>query len=147
MAWDFRFQLNLELIHASEDPQRFTSVLSTLAPTYTARAGEQKVVRSGNVRVVQRSVWRARLHDEKYLHSTSDNLESVLENALELLTPYSGLFHEIKEGGYAYLQLVWFADSIHSVTVIPAKILATCGTAGLDLDIEFYGPNSSELDE
>jgi hypothetical protein len=142
MAWDFQYCLTLDLSHFSIDPDEISARITHLNPR-TARVGDQRVMSSGATRRSTNSVWSARLHDSEFLHSESHDFGNTLRACLTKLTPHGELFREVRQCGYAYLQIVFFSDSNHSVGIVPADVLATCGSLGLDLDLEYYAPNEA----
>ena len=140
MAWEFRYKLSLDLDHPSMNPEDITSKIPEVKPCHTATAG---VPIPGRPRVPVWSVWIARLHEEEWQHSETQDFADALRKSLERLTPYGDLFKEIRQSGHAYFQIVYFSDTKHCVSVIPPDLLRRCGELNLDLDLEFYGPDAN----
>jgi hypothetical protein len=140
MAWEFQYKVYLDLTHFLMDPQEISARISHLTPSQITRVGDQKLLKSGATRVAKNSVWSARLHEPEFLHSVSHDFGNTLRQCLEKLQPYGEVFREVRQTGYAYLQVVWFSDTGHSVGIIPTDVLAMCSLLNLDIDLEYYAP-------
>jgi hypothetical protein len=146
MAWEFENKVSLILDHPSMNAKVMSRRMTSVLPDYCITAGDQKNLKSGAVRNAVVTVWRKRLHEEEWLDSDSQDFAETLRRCLETLRPHHNLFLEIRVEGHAHLQVVWFSKTIQSAGVVPADVLATCGSIGLDLGLEYYAPNESGTD-
>jgi hypothetical protein len=143
MAWEFKYELTLHLTHFLIDPKEISTRIKHLRPSTELAMGDTRVLPSGVARTASNSVWTARLHEGEFLHSGESDFGNTIRECLERLRPYAEVFQQVRQQGYAYLRVVWFADSSHSVGIIPADVLMLAGSIELDLDLEFYTPDVS----
>jgi len=66
MAWEYQYKLLLNLNHPSMDPDEISIRIPDVQPHHTTKAG---VPVPGRPRVPVWSVWQARLHEEEWQHS------------------------------------------------------------------------------
>lgn len=144
MAWEFKYRVSVVLTHFSLDPQEISARIKDVTPSCVTKIGDKRQMRSGTVRVATNSVWWAQLHEPEFLHPKSDDFGIKLRECLTRLQPCGDVFREVRQTGYAYLYVASFADSNHSVGIIPADVLALCGSIDLDLDLEYYSSPESE---
>jgi hypothetical protein len=121
-------------MHASA----ITDTLKTLTPFRASTAGDQKMLRSGEMRATTLTVWEAQLHEEGELNSDNLSLSEFLEGCVATLEPFRDFFGMVRVDGDARLEITCLMYSLHSATVIEPKVLGAIAQAGLALDLEYY---------
>lgn len=149
MANEFHYCVGLSIVHASIDPKRITEAITELRPKIESMAGTERRARDGRPaiprRTAQLSHWLAELHDEKKIYSGDRDIgEFILERLTDIdVQRHQSLFAEIRKEGRVQLSIGWFSESNHSATLLSADLLKKCGELGIDIELNFYGPDVS----
>lgn len=140
MAFDGRYQVSVVLTHSTFTADEIASWLPTLVASRQSTVGKP---RPPHGRLARNSVWSMKFHPE-FIDSEDFPLSETLRQDLQRLTPYRHVFTEIAKEGNAYLEIVWFAHSSHSVVLLDPDVVTLVAETGLGLDVEYYAPDRKD---
>jgi hypothetical protein len=140
VAFDGLYQVSVVLTHPTFTEDEIALRLPTLVASRQSTVGKPHPPHG---RLARNSVWVMEFHAE-FVESEDFPLSDTLRRELGRLTPYRHVFTEIAREGEAYLQIVWFAHSSHSVVLLDPGVVALIAETGLCLDVEYYAPDRNE---
>jgi len=144
MANEFYYCVSLSIVHPTIDPAQITRAITGLRPRIETMAGTERRGRDGTPVVPSRKValshWLADLHDEEKLYSGETPISDFLLEQSTALEVHRELFAHLREGGEVTFVIGWFSVSNHSAEALKAEALKKCGDLGIDIELNFYGP-------
>lgn len=139
MAFGGRYKVSAYIMHPTMSATAMAEQLPTLEAHKCVTVGDPNP-RHG--RPATCSVWKTEF-DPGWVESEEDPLSEHLLDIVDRLLPYGKFFREVTEHGEAYLQIVWFAHSTHSVMLISPEIADKIGQTGLTIDLQLHEPDKT----
>lgn len=145
MAFEFYYCVSLSIVHPTIDPRKITEAIPSLHPRIEVMAGTERRGRDGKPLIPRRAAavshWLADLHQEEKLYSGAKPMSDYVLERLTELEKHRSLFAHLREEGEVVLRIGWFSVSNHSAEALKAATLRKCGDLGIDMELNFYGPN------
>jgi hypothetical protein len=148
VANEFYYCVSLSIVHPSVDPKSITEVITGLRPRIETMAGSERRRSDGTPIAPSRkavlSHWLADLHDEKRLYSGDKPISDLVLSQLTKLEKHTDFLGQLRQEGMVALRIGWFSESSHSAGVLSTEMLKKCGDLGVDIELNFYGPSTSQ---
>jgi hypothetical protein len=148
MANEFNYLLSLSILHPSMDAKEISVQLHHLRPKIEVTAGDVALDGNGNPFIPQRKIfsthWSHHFFSDSMIDSGSKPLNQGISDAVASLQNQREFFNSILEEGTIHFFIGIFAKTLCAADIIHASTMMKCAVLGIDLRLDYYGPENLE---